>query len=51
MTNTTGGTLSTTSTTAGFYYFDSVPRMSTWNAVASKTGYANVSHVFEMGYY
>jgi hypothetical protein len=51
MTNTTGGTLSTTSTTAGFYYFDNVPKMSTWNAVATKTGYANVSHVFEMGYY
>jgi hypothetical protein len=51
MTNTTGGTLSTTSTTAGFYFFNNVPKMSTWNAVATKTGYANVSHVFEMGYY
>lgn len=51
MTNLTGGILSTTSTTQGFYYFNNVPRMTTWNAVATKTGYANVSHVFEMGYY
>lgn len=26
-------------------------KMSTWNAIATKTGYANVSHEFSMGYY
>lgn len=51
LTNSTGGVLSTTSTTRGFYSFLLVPKMTTWAAVASKTGYANSSTVFEMGYY
>ncbi len=51
MTNSTGGVLSMTGTTAGMYYFQNVPKLSTWNAVVTKAGYANASTTFEMGYY
>ena len=51
MTNTTGGTLSMTTGTTGFYYFQNVPRLSTWNAVFSAVGHANSSRTFDMGWY
>lgn len=49
MTSTTGSTLSMTSTSAGMYYFTGVPALTTWDATFTKTGYANVTSVFDMG--
>jgi len=51
MLSTNGSTLSMTSTTAGMYYFTGVPALTTWDATFTKTGYANVTSVFDMGYY
>lgn len=51
MTNSTGGVLSTTGTSGGMYYFTNVPKMSTWYATATKSGYSNISTTFVMGYY
>jgi hypothetical protein len=51
MVNTTGSTLSTSSTSSGFYYFQNVPKLSTWYATVNKTGHNESYTVFNMGFY
>jgi hypothetical protein len=51
MLSTTGSTLSMTGTSGGMYYFESVPPLTVWDATFTKAGYANITSVFDMGYY
>lgn len=51
MTNSSGGLLSTTSTSGGFWYFQNVPKNTQWYATASAAVHNDSYAVFNMGDY